>query len=98
MTVAVVELEGIIKDKQELMVQLTQQNKVFRTMKARYELRLQQLREAVDQVTEEKEQTMKEMQHVMSTAQKEEGATRRKAQLEGRLREVSRQLVELKRR
>merc|ERR1719199_1922879 len=69
MSSTVQELDEVIKEKEVLMDQLTKQSAVFHSMKARYEMRLQELKGEVDHATEEKEQMLKEMRQVMTAAQ-----------------------------
>uniref|UniRef100_A0A7S4SDZ2 Kinesin motor domain-containing protein n=1 Tax=Alexandrium monilatum TaxID=311494 RepID=A0A7S4SDZ2_9DINO len=102
MQTTVRELDDVIKEKEALMEQLTKQSKVFRSMQARYEIRLRELRTAVGTATEEKEKMLKEMQQLAATKQRspqdESEVAKRKAHLQGRLHEVNRQLVDLQRR
>merc|ERR1719201_302723 len=100
------ELDEVIKEKESLMEQLTKQSAVFHSMKARYEMRLQELKGEVEHATEEKEQMLKEMRQLITEAQtskenkakRADDSSKRKALLEGRLREANRHLAELKRR
>merc|ERR1719188_1924912 len=92
------------------MNQLMRQSKVFHSMKARYEMQLQELKVEVSHATEEKEQMLKDIRPLVSAAHSPlkdingaslraaEEANKGKAHLEGRLQEVNRQLAELKRR
>mmetsp|Transcript_43650 Transcript_43650/g.100706 ORF Transcript_43650/g.100706 Transcript_43650/m.100706 type:complete len:911 (+) Transcript_43650:47-2779(+) len=96
------ELDELIRDKVELMEQLSKQSRAFNSMKARYELRLEELRKAVHRVGEEKEELQKEVQQLtvqgpVGTPDMNKRSEGRRAQLEGRLKEVSRQLSQLKR-
>merc|ERR1719326_770509 len=65
----VLELDDVIKEKEELMEQLTKQSAVFHSMKARYEMRLQELKGEVEHATEEKEKMLKEMRQLITAAQ-----------------------------
>lgn len=112
METVVKELDEVIQEKEQLMGQITRQSKVFQSMRTRYELQLQELKVEVEHVTTEKEQMLMEIQQLQAAAEKAkeiptqdlqarkaaEEASKRKVQLEGRLAEVNRQLLGLKRR
>jgi len=99
---AVQQLDEVIREKEGLMAKLVTQSKVFHSMQARYEMRLNELREAVGKATQERDKMVEEMQNLAGKKNTEchEGSenARRKAQIQGRLHEVNRQLVDLKRR
>eukprot|EP00397_Hematodinium_sp_SG-2012_P000632 GEMP01000633.1.p1 GENE.GEMP01000633.1~~GEMP01000633.1.p1 ORF type:complete len:1479 (+),score=394.26 GEMP01000633.1:498-4934(+) len=101
------ELDSVIKEKQILLTKLQRQSKVFHSMKARYEVKCKELEASIKAVQEEKLMILEERENALKELEKEKkvgggdhmsALAKRKSQLEGRLKEVNRQLAELRHR